>query len=138
MLESFVVAHIVRHFFTGTFVLADVSDIEADLRAEIFVQFGDTILPIPQIINNKAKVRVDFIELPQLFVHLVSLFLELNNFGFTRLNITLELLNFVIEDELEFLQLLSLLLEKVDSLLSHSDQLIFLIYALVVLVNLGV
>jgi hypothetical protein len=74
-----------------------------------------------QVIHNKSQVLVYSIEMLELLTHFVSLLIELLDFNFTGSNITLKLLNFVIQDELEFFELLCLLFEIINSLILIPD-----------------
>jgi hypothetical protein len=64
---------------------------------------------------------IDTIEMLKLLSHLVSLLIEFLDFNFTGSNITLKFLDFVIEDELEFFKLLSLLFQIINSLILVAD-----------------
>lgn len=64
---------------------------------------------------------IDTIEMLKLLSHLVSLLVEFLDFNFTGSNITLKFLDFVIEDELEFFKLLSLLFQIINSLILVAD-----------------
>jgi hypothetical protein len=64
---------------------------------------------------------IDTIEMLKLLSHLVSLLVEFLYFNFTGSNITLKFLDFVIEDELEFFKLLSLLFQIINSLILVAD-----------------
>jgi len=64
---------------------------------------------------------IDTIEMLKFLSHLVSLLVEFLDFNFTGSNITLKFLDFVIEDELEFFKLLSLLFQIINSLILVAD-----------------
>jgi hypothetical protein len=64
---------------------------------------------------------IDTIEMLKLLSHLVSLLVEFLDFNFTGSNITLKFRDFVIEDELEFFKLLSLLFQIINSLILVAD-----------------
>jgi len=82
---------------------------------------GKTLLSHSKIINNQSQVLVDSIEVLEFLSHLVGLLVEHLNFKFSRTNVSLKLLDLVIQDKFEFLKLLSLLLEINDSLVFVFD-----------------
>jgi len=82
--------------------------------SEILDLVSQTFLSHSQIIDDKGQVLIDTIEMLQLLSHLVGLLVQLLDLKFSWPDISFELLDFVIEHELELLQLLSLLLEVND------------------------
>lgn len=99
--------------------------LEALLLIKILSQMSDLIgqafLTHAQVIDNKSQVLVNTIEMLELLTHLVSLLVKLLDFNFTGSNVTLKLLNLVIQDELELFELLGLLFEIVNSLILITD-----------------
>ena len=81
-----------------------------------------------QIINNVTEICINLIVVFKIFIHLVSFLLQSGNFHFPRSNVTLKFFNLIIEHELEFLQLLSLLLKLIYLLLAVTNQFIFSTY----------
>ena len=82
--------------------------------AEVAFVF-ETSLPHGQIIDDQAKVGIDSSEVNDFSFHLGNLFMQLLNLHFTRSDVSLQLLDFVIKHEFELLQLLRFLLEFNDA-----------------------
>lgn len=82
------------------------------------------LLPGPEVVDDVAEVSIDLIVVLKVLVHLVCLLLEAGYFHLSGSDVALELLDLVVEDELELLELLRLLFELIDLLLSVTDQLV--------------
>jgi hypothetical protein len=78
-------------------------------------------LPHSEIVNDESKILIDSVEMLELLPHDVGLLLKFLNFYLSRSDISLQLLDFVIQNELEFLKLLSLLLQVNNSLIFVLD-----------------
>ena len=81
----------------------------------------ETLLSHSQIIHDKCEVLIHTVEMLEFLTHLVSLLIQLLDLDFTGSNITLELLDLVVKDELELLQLLCFLLQVINSLVFITD-----------------
>jgi len=118
--------------------LLEISDVVKDLKnivlelllvslllikvlSQVFDLGGQTLLSHSEIIHDKSKILIDSVEMLQLLPHDVGLLLELLNFNFSRADISLELLDFVIKNELELLKFLSLLFQVNNSLIFVLD-----------------
>jgi len=118
--------------------LLEISDVVKDLKnivlelllvslllikvlSQVFDLGGQTLLSHSEIINDKSKILIDSVEMLQLLPHDVGLLLELLNFNFSWADISLELLDFVIKNELELLKFLSLLFQVNNSLIFVLD-----------------
>lgn len=75
---------------------------------------AQTFLSHTQIINNQHQVLIDPVEVFLLTSHLIGLLVELLDDHFLGTDVSLQLLNLIVKNELEFLQLLNLLLELAD------------------------
>lgn len=106
--------HIILKFLLVTLLLVK-------LLSKVLNFSGETFLPHSEIINNQSQVLVDPIEVLQLLSHDIGLLLELLNFNFSWTDISLELLDLVIQDELELFKLLSFLSQVMDSLVFVLD-----------------
>ena len=82
-----------------------------NLLLHLLCRFCQSFLAHAQIIHNQYQVLVDSIEVLLLRAHFIGLLVELLNLDLLRANVPLELLDFVIKDELELLQFLDLLLQ---------------------------
>lgn len=106
--------------------------LETLLVIELFSQvghlIGQTLLSHSKIINDQSQILVDTIEMLKLLPHLVCLFIELLDLNFTGSNVTLKLLNLIVEHELELLELLSFLLQIVYSLILIPNRSLSLLY----------
>lgn len=78
---------------------------------------GETLLSHSEIIDNQSQILVNTIKVFELLSHLVCLFIEHLNFKLTWPNVSLKFLDLIVEHKLEFLKLLSFLLEINDSLI---------------------
>ena len=76
---------------------------------------------LPELTNQLVKLGVGCVVSLQLRVDLADLLLHRGNLVLSRLNLLLELLDLVVQDELEFFELLVFLLELVDALLLLLD-----------------
>ena len=103
MLQQVVVAHSVRNLLASSLILLLKGHVQADLGATSLHQFQKRLLPPPQVVNQESKVRIHFVEFAKLLVHLVGLLFELYDFSFSGLDISLEVLYFVVEHKLELL-----------------------------------
>lgn len=74
-----------------------------------------------QIFDNQGQVVEHTLEMGLLLLHFVSLVLQFFNRGSTGSNISLKLLDFVVEHKFEFFELLGLLLQIFDTLLLVPD-----------------
>jgi len=118
--------------------LLEISDVVKDLKnivlelllvsfllikvlSQVFDLGGQTLLSHSEIIHDKSKILIDSVEMLQLLPHDVGLLLELLNFNFSWADISLELLDFVIKNELELLKFLSLLFQVNNSLIFVLD-----------------
>jgi len=73
-------------------------------------------LPELQICDNETKVVVDCLEMEDLLIHRIQLFLHFRDLFFSRTFVPFQFLDFVIKDITELLKLQLLLPEFVDSL----------------------
>ena len=94
------------------------------LGSVLLDKFLHLLLPSAEIIDNITEISINLVEMLKVLVHVVGLLLETSDFHLTRGDITLKLLDLVVEDELELLEFLSLLLQLIDLLLTISNQLI--------------
>ena len=83
------------------------------------------LLPGPEIIDDVSEISINLIEMLEVLVHVICLLLQACDLHLAGGNVTLELLDLVVEHELELLQLLGLLLQLIDLLLTVTDELIF-------------
>ena len=90
--------------------------------SEILNLISQTFLSHSEIIHDKSKILIDSVEMLQLLPHDVGLLLELLNFNFSWADISLELFDFVIKNELELLKFLSLLFQVNNSLIFVLDR----------------
>ena len=99
--------------------------LEAFLLIKLLPQVSDliseTLLAHSQIINNKCEVLIHTVEVLELLTHLVGLLIQLLDLDLAGSNVTLELLDLVVKNELELLQLLRFLLQVVNSLVLITD-----------------
>jgi hypothetical protein len=80
-----------------------------------------------EIIHNVPKVSINLVVMLQVFVHLICLLLESSDLHFPGRDISLQLLDLIVEHELELFELLSLLLELIDLFLLISDRVILIL-----------
>lgn len=91
------------------------------LLAQVRHLVSQALLSHSEIINDQSQVLINTIKVLKLLSHLVGLLIKLLDFNLTGSNVTLELLDLVIEDELELLKLLCLLLQVIDALVLVAD-----------------
>lgn len=84
------------------------------------------LLSCSELIDDVTKIGVDLVVMSQVLVHIVGLLLQSSDLHASWGNVSLQLLNFVIKDELELLELLGLLFKSIDLLLLVSDHVILL------------
>ena len=84
--------------------------VSPNLRPILLYYLLHILLAGPQIINNVTKVGIYLVEMLQVLVHIVCLLLQASDFHLARSDVSLELLNLVVEDELELLKFLCLFL----------------------------
>ena len=122
LLQFLVVLNVLDDFKDVIFepLLVDQLDIKFVTAAEILV--FKTLVTHLQVIHNQIKVVTDALEVLHFDLHLVNLLMERSNVVFTRQDVTLELLDLVIEDEFELFKLLSLLLEFNDATIFVFDR----------------
>tara|TARA_B110000285_G_C15035473_1_gene569004 strand:+ start:429 stop:938 length:510 start_codon:yes stop_codon:yes gene_type:complete len=89
-------------------------------------EFTHVFLSGSEIIDDITQVSVNLVVMFEVSVHIIGLFLQLGDFEASWSDISLELLDLVIEDELELFELLGLLFETIDFLLELSDGGVFI------------
>jgi len=92
-----------------------------ELGPEILDLVSETLLSHSEIVDDQGQVLVDSVEVSELLSHLVGLLIELLDVELPWPNISLQLLDLVVEHELELLKLLGLLLEVNDSVILVLD-----------------
>jgi hypothetical protein len=104
--------------------------------AKVLDLVGKTLLSHSEIINNQCQVQVHSIEVLQLLTHLVCLLIQGLNLELSWTDISLQLLDLIIEHKLELLQLLGLLLEIDDTLVLVFDGLVSLLQLVLLTLDL--
>ena len=82
-----------------------------DLVLHLIGCLGQTFLSHSQIVHDQNQVLIDSIEVFLLRAHLICLFVKFLDLDLLRANVTLQLLDLVVENELKLFQLLNLLLK---------------------------
>lgn len=85
-----------------------------DLALHLIGCLRQTFLSHPQVVHDKNQVLIDPIEVLLLRAHFICLFVELLDLNLLRTDVSFQLFDFVIENELELLQLLDFLLELLN------------------------
>jgi hypothetical protein len=104
--------------------------------AKVLDLVGKALLSHSEIINNQCQVQVHSIEVLQLLTHLVCLLIQGLNLELSWTDISLQLLDLIIEHKLELLQLLGLLLEIDDALVLVFDGLVSLLQLVLLTLDL--
>jgi hypothetical protein len=94
----------------GILEALDKAVICSNLSLVLLDELTHMLLSCSQIINNIAQIGINFIVMLKISIHIIGLFLELSDFQTSWSNVSLQLLDFVVEYELELFKLLGLLL----------------------------
>lgn len=121
LLKLLVVSDVVEGVVHLVFELAGFFDLTAEHGLQSTVLSDKTLHAHLKIFDNQAQVHEHPIEVKSLLLHLIGLLLQLINSVATGSNVPLQLLDLVVKNKFELLQLLSLLLQIVDSLLLVPD-----------------
>lgn len=122
--QLFVVGRVVQCLVNVILELLFVRLLLVKLLSKILDLIGETFLPHSEIIDDKSQVLVHPIEVFQLLSHLVGLLVKRLDLELSWTDVTLQLLDLVVENEFEFFKLLSLLLEINDTFVFVLDGLL--------------
>jgi len=114
-LQLLVICDVMQAIENIIFELLLVSLLVVEHLSEVLHLVGESLLPHAEIVDDKSQVLIDPIEMLQLLPHLVRRLVQSLNFKLTWSDISLQLLDFIIQDELELFKLLRLLFEINDS-----------------------
>jgi hypothetical protein len=106
--------HIILEGFFVTLLLVKV-------LTKLLHLISKTFLTHSQIVNNQSQVLVDSVEELEFLAHFVGLLVELLDLKLSWPNVSLQLLNLVVEHELELFKLLGLLSQIINSLVLVFD-----------------
>ena len=91
------------------------------LLPQVFDLGGQTLLSHSQIVNDQSQVLVHPVKMLQLLPHDVGLLLKLLDLDLSWADVSLQFLDFIIQDELELFELLSFLFKVQNSLIFVLD-----------------
>jgi len=120
-LELIEIVDVLYYPVDSSFECLDVAFILTDKDPIALVKLVHLLLFVFQLIDDKAKISVDFVVFLEAFIHLVGFKLEGHYFLFTRSNVAFKLLDLEVQHVLEFLKLLCLFLKNEDPLLTFGD-----------------
>jgi len=113
-LELLVIGDLLEALKNVIFEAFNIAVLLDDSLTDILGLFGQTIKSHAEISLNQLQVRADSVKMPDFLVHFGVLLMELLSVSLSGHDVLLHLFDLIIEHELEFLQLLSLLPEVVD------------------------
>jgi len=113
-LELLVIGDLLEALKNVIFEAFNIAVLLDDSLTDILGLFGQTIKSHAEISLNQLQVRADSVKMPDFLVHFGVLLMELLSVSLSGHDVLLHLFDLIIEQELEFLQLLSLLPEVVD------------------------
>jgi len=134
--KLFVVINVLYDPVNSIFETLNVDFVFADLGTTVFNQFLHLLLAFTKLIDCETKLTVDRVECAKLVVHLICLLFEFSDFSFSRSNVSLQLLNLVIKNELEFLKFLRFLLQSINNFFSVTYLVIFFVNFLLLLIDM--
>jgi len=113
-LELLVIGDLLEALKNVIFEAFNIAVLLDDSLTDILGLFGQTIKSHAEISLNQLQVRADSVKMPDFLVHFGVLLMELLSVSLSGHDVLLHLFDLIIEHELEFLHLLSLLPEVVD------------------------
>lgn len=113
-LELLVIGDLLEALKNVIFEAFNIAVLLDNSLTDILGLFGQTIKSHAEISLNQLQVRADSVKMPDFLVHFGVLLMELLSVSLSGHDVLLHLFDLIIEHELEFLQLLSLLPEVVD------------------------
>ena len=125
-LQLIKVINILCYPIDGILEALDLDLISSDLSSVLLDELLHVLLPSSQVINDVTQVSVDLVELSQVLVHIIRFFFQTSDFHASGSDISLKFFDLIVKHELELLELLGFLFERVDLLFFVTDHVVSL------------